>query len=553
MARLVFALALVSLFVAEPRDVLAQTAPNPQTVIQQLQAAEARRDFGGLVGRIDEFLKGDPNNPFLWANRSRYLSQQLRYEEAIQSARKSIAIAPAYSQGWTTLGIALWRLGRRQEAIDALRESARLDPQQLWTWINLWGVLTEAGVYSEIPEVINKVKALSPETAISFTRTLGAPEKLAERSNPAKDVQREAAVQCGNQSKDAALKAIADGKAALSAGDASRAVKVLETAVSDIKETACRFSPDELMLRDLLLIAHLQSLEIPEALAQHIQTHNVAEVQRVATAIAKELENRFGKASPQYLRAELANVYLRYLSGDFPNALGPALDSYIASEAALGQSDKTTQWLKLMLGVTYSTLNRYDNARPLLVALHEQAKLLYGDTDPLTWLAFDNVSQIDKETGKASGFNVSDTIRAEKCSQIFGPSNSLCLEALGSLAYTLGAQGKTEAAEDVYNTIHARLSKAYGENSPDMLALEYSRANMFYKSKQFPRAQEILDKLVPSAEQLLGRMAPLTLRAKLLQAYVNISNNKLGEASHWLTTHQRCGITPGRFRSLTRR
>lgn len=517
MRTLIFAITLLASLIASSQSD-AQQAQAVQPTLEGYKQLENRRDWGGLLKLNDDLFKSVPLNPSYWSSRAFYLTQMLRYEEAVADANKSIKMAPQFGTAWTNLGIALWRLGRHQEAIDALKEAARLSPRQTWPLVNLWGLLTETQRYADIPEVIKQVRSIDPKVATTFLHSLGDPTTLAKRLSADPESPEVGDIQCRNSDKALALSAIDDGKTALAGGDAPGALAILEKASSQIKVSACRHGAEDLALRDLLLIAQVQSLRIADALGQRIRTRDYSGALAVASTIAEKLERRFGRKSPEYLRAELAKTYIQFVSAHSSEALGPSLDAYALANSVLGPTDKTTQWFRLLLGTSYFHLDRYDDARSLLVPLYEESKQYYGENDPLTWLTFYEIYQLDKEVKKQSPFTISADDNAKNCGQILGITNKLCLEALSEVASDLSAQGKYDAAEALNQKIRAMLVQAYGSDSPDILMLDYALAEMFYEAGQFPPASDLLEKLVPALQQRVGRLAPTTLEAKLLQA-----------------------------------
>lgn len=509
----------------------AQSAPSYPSVFQDFKEIELRRDWGGLVRRIDTLIKSDPSSPVLWSMRATYLLRLLRYEDAIRSSRKAIQLSPNYGLAWSDLGIALWRTGHQQDAIDALKEAVRLEPRHTWAWLNLWGVLTETSRYTEIPVVIDHIRAIEPRSAATFLKLLGDPILLTKRVAAIPMIADTHGIHCRGESKAASQRARDDAMTLLAAGEAVKAANALEKTISQLTKTECRYSPEDLLLRDLLLIAYMQSLRVSDALGQHIRSHDVSDALEAVTSIGAQLAERFGKTSPEYLRTELAKAYFRLIAGDISAALGPALDAYATASITLGTSDRTTQWLEFWLGAAYARLGRYEDGRNLLIGLHERSKRNFGELDPLTWLASYEIAGIDKKTGKSSPKVLLDAVATDKCKQILGDDHTICLNALGSVALSLGREGKISAAEDIFQEIRAKLSEAYGDDTPDLLALEYARVQMLYGAKYFVQASEVLDSLVPSAEQRFGKLAPISLQIRLLRAYVDVGNNRFGEAS----------------------
>ncbi|TYQ27619.1 tetratricopeptide repeat protein [Pseudanabaena sp. UWO311] len=89
------------------------------------------------------------NNIHTWNSRGDILRQLDRYEEAIFSYDKALAIKPDFYEAWDNLGIALFELGRYEEAIASYDKALAIKPNFYYAWNNRGDALSELGKYKE--------------------------------------------------------------------------------------------------------------------------------------------------------------------------------------------------------------------------------------------------------------------------------------------------------------------------------------------------------------------------------------------------------------------
>ena len=527
---------LIVLFIEFPQHAIAQPIAPATSPLHDFDVLQASRNWGELVRRVDQLLVVDQGNPALWNMRSGYLVQALRYNEAIYSSRKAIDIwgeSPQAGIAWVNCGIALWRAGRQQEAIVALREATRINPDTTWAWLNLWGILTETGRYSELAPVIEQVQRLDPPVAASFLKILGNPLSLTPDIVSNNDLSISTIDACDAELTTSTRRTIDEATATLEQGNAINAISILEGAKDSIKKSECRFGAEASEVRSLLVIAYVQSLRISEATGQNVKVRNFDQSIKTANAIAGHLAEKFGENSSEYLRAELAIAYFRYLSNDHSAALGPTLEALDKAKQFLGPSDKTTRWLMFLVGAIYNALGQTEDSRVILTQLYSLALNDYGEDDEFTAVTFGEMVIADK---KMSELPASHEQAVAIHTKVFGRGHILTLGALGSQAAALRRQGKMDDAFLLYQEIRSRAAEFVEINSPDILTLDYAQASALYQDRQFERANSVLKNLVPSLQRQLGQQAPQTLSARLLQAYVATSSGDFGKAA--LLGHQ---------------
>jgi Tfp pilus assembly protein PilF len=75
-----------------------------------------------------------------------------RYEEAVASLNKALAIHPNNTMAWDVRGLALSNLNRHAEAVDSYDEALNIDPDDAMVWTNRGIALIELGQYKEAVE-----------------------------------------------------------------------------------------------------------------------------------------------------------------------------------------------------------------------------------------------------------------------------------------------------------------------------------------------------------------------------------------------------------------
>jgi len=87
-----------------------------------------------------------------------------RYAEALEAARRTVALGgDQYARGHSTLGWALFRVGRTEEGLAALERAASINPNDT-TWLaQLAQACAEAGRVERAREILQRLEALSRE------------------------------------------------------------------------------------------------------------------------------------------------------------------------------------------------------------------------------------------------------------------------------------------------------------------------------------------------------------------------------------------------------
>ncbi|MBM4295147.1 MAG: tetratricopeptide repeat protein [Deltaproteobacteria bacterium] len=86
------------------------------------------------------------------------LAGEGRYDNAVESFRKALAINPNWPEALSLLGSALNKVGNDREAEEALRKAVALKPDYGEGWYHLGEFLEERGKKPEAQEAFRKAK-----------------------------------------------------------------------------------------------------------------------------------------------------------------------------------------------------------------------------------------------------------------------------------------------------------------------------------------------------------------------------------------------------------
>jgi tetratricopeptide (TPR) repeat protein len=84
-----------------------------------------------------------------WSQRGNALTGLGRYESALTSANRAVAINPNYPDAWSNRSLTLWYLGRFSEAIASTERAIALQSDSSLAWFNQGRILTTLGQYEE--------------------------------------------------------------------------------------------------------------------------------------------------------------------------------------------------------------------------------------------------------------------------------------------------------------------------------------------------------------------------------------------------------------------
>jgi len=114
------------------------------------------------IASYDKAVAINPNDDWAWVFRGIMLGGLERYEEAIASYDKAIAINPNHDEAWNNRGNALGELGRYEEAIASYDKAIAVNPNFDLAWHNRGNALGELGRYEEAIASHDNAIAINP-------------------------------------------------------------------------------------------------------------------------------------------------------------------------------------------------------------------------------------------------------------------------------------------------------------------------------------------------------------------------------------------------------
>ena len=115
------------------------------------------------VASYDKSLAINLDNDWAWFYRGYALGSLERYEEAVASCDKSLAINPDNDLAWSNRGYALDKLGRYEEAIASCDKSLAINPDNDWAWSNHGYALIKLERYEKAIASYDKSLAINPD------------------------------------------------------------------------------------------------------------------------------------------------------------------------------------------------------------------------------------------------------------------------------------------------------------------------------------------------------------------------------------------------------
>ncbi|MFW6358694.1 MAG: tetratricopeptide repeat protein [Chroococcales cyanobacterium] len=127
----------------------AQALVNKCAILNRLgQYEEAQKTCETALQESDRNW-GDQNEAVAWNQRGNALTGQNKYEEALVSFQRAIAINSNYSEPWSNRVVPLWRLGRFDDALASSERAIALDSNSSLAWYNYGRILTTQERYDD--------------------------------------------------------------------------------------------------------------------------------------------------------------------------------------------------------------------------------------------------------------------------------------------------------------------------------------------------------------------------------------------------------------------
>ena len=135
---------------------------SPKGRFDEVLELVSRGEFGHAESLCRALLQKYPSDVNVLGLRGAVLIKLNRLDDAEQSLRQTIRLAPTFAKPHEDLGVVLLGLKRPAEAADVLRNAVRLDPALELAWFNLGRALAMLGFGKEADEAFEKSFSLNP-------------------------------------------------------------------------------------------------------------------------------------------------------------------------------------------------------------------------------------------------------------------------------------------------------------------------------------------------------------------------------------------------------
>ena len=130
--------------------------------------AVARDDWASAEGYFRKALIGDSSNARVWANLVLALSEQNKYDAALQSAAAADLVLPDNPQILDLQAGALERLGRFDEALQTARKSISLDSTRVAPYMACGVIFQRRKQWELAAEVYERALAVAPDSPLAL-------------------------------------------------------------------------------------------------------------------------------------------------------------------------------------------------------------------------------------------------------------------------------------------------------------------------------------------------------------------------------------------------
>ena len=132
---------------------LGQNVPDSATAKENYQLALASCQKSLQEG---DNQWGKNGSAYAWNQQANALTGLMRYEEALATNNRAIAIQSQYTDAWSSRAKILWHLGRFAEALTKTQYAIDINPQSSLAWFNRGTILTTQGQYQLAVDTYNK-------------------------------------------------------------------------------------------------------------------------------------------------------------------------------------------------------------------------------------------------------------------------------------------------------------------------------------------------------------------------------------------------------------
>jgi tetratricopeptide (TPR) repeat protein len=165
--------------------------PTPDLALQNFNSGQkslANSDFQTALEYFNQALLENTSNMahgdslmFLYKDKTGVLTELGRYDEALATADKGLALYPKSAGLWNNKGWVYYKMGKYSQAADAYGNAVRIDPSYLKGWINQGDALVKAGRGMDAVNAYTKALELDPGNNLA-TSGLAEAKKQADQA-----------------------------------------------------------------------------------------------------------------------------------------------------------------------------------------------------------------------------------------------------------------------------------------------------------------------------------------------------------------------------------
>ena len=138
--------------------------PNPQQ-LNDIEDLLSNDNKEGALQKYKALMQNDQNQYDAWVNYSSFLFRCSQYEDAIETAKKSITLQPS-AEGFHNLGACYEKTNKLNKAVKAYKEALRLNPKIAQTQNDLALAIEKTGNINIAIDHYQTATTLSPDTSI---------------------------------------------------------------------------------------------------------------------------------------------------------------------------------------------------------------------------------------------------------------------------------------------------------------------------------------------------------------------------------------------------
>jgi hypothetical protein len=132
---------------------------------REAEALHAAQNWSGLLEHSKRWTRAEPGESLAWYALGIAYYKLGRKQEALSACKEAVRLKPDLAEPWSNLGFAYCKLGRYQEAVYACKEALRLKPDLAEAWGVLGVAYWALGNRSEALKAVQELRRYDPARA----------------------------------------------------------------------------------------------------------------------------------------------------------------------------------------------------------------------------------------------------------------------------------------------------------------------------------------------------------------------------------------------------